>query len=227
MITIQPACSQRRFGRASYVTRFAVAVAAMVSLGCSGCGSEQKEQPAFHTSGNREADQRAEQRVAKDQQLKGQGANSNTPRSNDKDAPEKRSLFERLGGQEGLTKIVDDFTTRALADPRVNWERKGISRGGVLGVGATSAYWNPSPEAVGQLKKHIVQFLSIASGGPAHYDGKEMTGAHKGLQITNAEFDAAVGDLKATLDKMQLPTDEQKELLAIVESTRTQVVEKR
>jgi hemoglobin len=47
------------------------------------------------------------------------------------------------------------------------------------------------------------------------------------MKITNAEFDAAVGDLKATLDKFQVPTDEQKELLAIVESTRPQVVEER
>jgi len=54
-----------------------------------------------------------------------------------------------------------------------------------------------------------------------------MKDAHKGMKITNAEFDAAVGDLKATLDKMQLPNDDQKELLAIIESTRPQVVEQR
>ena len=44
------------------------------------------------------------------------------------------------------------------------------------------------------------------------------------MRITNPEFDAAVGDLKATLDKLQIPNTEQKELLAIVESTRPQIV---
>jgi hemoglobin len=211
------------FSRPASLARFAL-VCLIIPLAFTGCGAEQKQQPPFHTSGNREADQRAEQRIAKDQQLKGQGANSESGNSSQ---VEKQPLYVRLGGEEGLTRIVDDFTKRALADPRVNWERKGISKGGVLGIGASSAYWNPSPENVQQLKKHLVQFLSLATGGPAHYDGREMTEAHKGLQISNAEFDAAVGDLKATLDKFVVPTDEQKELLAIIESTRTQVVEKR
>ena len=192
-----------------------------------GCGGEQQKEKDFFTSGNREADQRAEQRVAKDQQLRGQGGNSGVGKSGDSKPDAKKSLFERLGGEEALTKITDDFVTRALADPRVNWERKDVTKGGMLGMGVKSAYWNPSPENVAQMKKHVVQFLSLATGGPAHYDGKEMREAHKGLQITNSEFDAAIGDLKATLDKMQVPTDEQKELLAVVESTRTQVVEKR
>jgi hemoglobin len=47
------------------------------------------------------------------------------------------------------------------------------------------------------------------------------------MHITNPEFDAAVGDLKATLDKLQIANQEQKELLSIVESTREQIVEDR
>ena len=54
-----------------------------------------------------------------------------------------------------------------------------------------------------------------------------MKSAHTGMQITNTQFDASVGDLKATLDKLQIPTAEQKELLAIIESTRPQIVEVR
>ena len=50
---------------------------------------------------------------------------------------------------------------------------------------------------------------------------------HAGMKVDNAEFDAAVGDMKATLDKLSVGTDEQKELLAIVESTRPQIVEKK
>jgi hemoglobin len=51
-----------------------------------------------------------------------------------------------------------------------------------------------------------------------------MKEVHQDLQITNAEFDASVGDLKATLDRLQIRNQEQKELLAIIESTRPQVV---
>ena len=54
-----------------------------------------------------------------------------------------------------------------------------------------------------------------------------MKQVHTGMRISNAEFDASIGDLKATLDKFAIPTAEQKELLAIIESTRSQVVEER
>jgi hemoglobin len=47
------------------------------------------------------------------------------------------------------------------------------------------------------------------------------------MHISNAEFDAAIGDLKASLDKLRIPNKEQKELLAIVESTRPEIVEVR
>jgi hemoglobin len=44
------------------------------------------------------------------------------------------------------------------------------------------------------------------------------------MHISNPEFDAALGDLKASLDRQQVPNKEQKELLAIIESTRPQIV---
>jgi hemoglobin len=54
-----------------------------------------------------------------------------------------------------------------------------------------------------------------------------MKTVHDGMHVANPEFDAAVGDLKASLDKLQVPDTEQKELLAIVESTRAQIVTER
>jgi hemoglobin len=190
----------------------------------TGCASQDRTRQDFFTSGSRAADQRAEQRVAKDEQLK---SGSNSGGDSAKQPEQKKSLYDRLGGEKGVAAIVDDFVTRALADPRVNWERKGIKRGGVLGIGVKSAEWKPDPGSVDAMKKHIAQFVSIATGGPTQYDGQEMRQVHKGLNISNAEFDAAVGDLKASLDKLSVGVDEQKELLAIVESTRPQVVEQR
>lgn len=192
------------------------------SLALVGCGNKDAEYRDFFTSGSREADQRAEQRVAKTEQLRGEGK-----AGSGEGAPVKRSLYDRLGGEAGIQKIVDDFVVRVLADPRVNWERKGVERGGVLGFNEKSAEWSASEQNQQRLKKHLVQFFSLASGGPAKYEGRDMKEVHTGMKITNPEFDATVGDLKATLDKLLIPTEEQKELLAIVESTRVQVVEER
>jgi hemoglobin len=189
----------------------------------AGCGAGQTGDREFHTSGSREADQRADQRMAKSEQLKGQGEGAGDKKSQEA----KKTLYDRLGADKGIQAIVEDFVPRALADPRVNWERKGVTRGGLTIHRNQSVEWKPTEENQKTLKLHLAQFLALATGGPTTYEGKEMKPTHAAMHIANAEFDAAIGDLKATLDKQQIPNQEQKELLAIIESTRPQVVEER
>lgn len=221
----------------TYVGR--VAVVGLVVL-AAGCGGRAKQKSTdFFTSGDREADQRADQRMAKTEQLRGTGDGTGEKKSEKSSAKvsvaeggkaaaeASKSLYDRLGGEEKIKAIVDDFTTRALADPRVNWDRKGVKYGGYGFSRGKSMQWDPSPANVEQLKKHMVQFLSLSTGGPAFYDGLEMKEAHANKHITNSEFDAAVGDLKASLDKLAVANKEQKELLSIIESTRPQVAEER
>lgn len=227
-----------------------VALAGFVALS-SGCGTSKEAKQKnndFFTSGSREADQRATQRMAKAEQLSGsgEGAGEKNVKKAEVKKPEgegasatvggvekgaqvegKLTLFERLGGEKGIASIVEDFTPRALQDPRVNWERKGVKKSGLFNRNRQEVVWQPSQENVTTLKKHIAQFLALATGGPAKYEGGNMKQAHDGMRITNPEFDAAVGDLKASLDRLQIPNKEQKELLAIIESTRPQIVTER
>ena len=135
----------------------------------------------------------------------------------------KQTLFERLGGQEGIAAIIEDVTPRLLQDPRINWERNGVTRSRWFHR-APAPGWRATPESVLKLKQHLAQFVGLATGGPAHYEGREMKAVHADMRIANPEFDAAIGDLKASLDKLQIPNQEQKELLAIIESTRPQIV---
>jgi hemoglobin len=209
-------------------------------LGCSS-GAARKKNNDFFTSGSREADQRASQKMARDEQLAGSGEGAGekgvkraksggdgaTADANQAVVVEgKLALYDRLGGEKGLAAIVDDFIPRALQDPRVNWERKGVKRGGFMRREAAPA-WTATPENIAELKKHFVQFLALATGGPAHYDGHEIKASHANMRIANPEFDAVIGDLKASLDKLKVPNKEQKELLAIAESTRPQIVTER
>jgi hemoglobin len=197
---------------------FSALLSLLLVLAWSGCGTGSANKAAndSFTSGSRDADQRASQRMAKSEQLQ----------DKDADTPEKLSLFERLGGTPGIAAIVEDFTDRALEDPRVNWQRRGVVNKVFLGKDESKA-WDASPQNVETLRKHLVQFLSLATGGPAQYDGKTMKEAHDGLKITNTEFDASIGDLQASLDRLKVPTREQKELLAIMESTRPQIATER
>jgi hemoglobin len=192
--------------------------------GCGGSATDKQSKQPYFTSGSHEADQRAQQRIAQAQQARGKTSDKD---DKDKDKGQKGPLFARLGGDQGIQQIVNDFVDRVLADPRVNWERKGITGGGFAGVGKHPVEWQASPDRVKRLKEHMSQFIAVATGGPAKYEGREMVEVHHNMKITNAEFDAAVGDLKSTMDKLGVATTEQRELLAIIESTREQVVESR
>ncbi len=213
-----------------------LAAAVGVIAGCGTGGEKQAANQNFFTSGNPQADQRASQRMAKAQQLSGKGQGGTSDNDQQKNAKPaagkpaqaqgKMSLFDRLGGEKGVTAIVDNFTPRLLQDPRVNWDRKGVKRSGLFHHGP-SVTWNPTPDAVAKLKQHMIEFLELATGGPAHYQGREIESVHAGMAISNAEFDAVVGDIKASLDNLQIANQEQKELLAIIESTRPEIVTQR
>ncbi|MBI1849866.1 MAG: group 1 truncated hemoglobin [Planctomycetes bacterium] len=130
------------------------------------------------------------------------------------DTAAKRSLYERLGGEAAITAVVDDFVGRAAGDPKVNFTRAG-----------TGHEWAATPENTAHLKKLLVQFIGMVAGGPKHYEGRDMKSVHAGMKISNAEFDALAGDLSASLDHFSVPTKEQQELMALVGSTRAEIVE--
>src|SRR5262249_26266730 len=97
-----------------------------------------------------------------------------------------KSLYERLGGKDAITAVVDDFVGRVAADNRINrfFAKANVPR----------------------LKARLVDQICEATGGPCKYTGADMKTAHKGMGISNADFDALVGDLVATLDKFNVPT---------------------
>ena len=224
--------------RAKIANGMVFLMCASFGLGLTACRSKPEAQHKdFFTSGSKEADQRASQRMAKAEQLEGSGegtgekgvkkAAKNAAASGEgAQAENKLSLFDRLGGEKGLTALVDDFTPRLLEDPRVNWSRQHVESHGLF-THAKAQTWQASSNNVAVLKQHMVQFLALATGGPVKYEGGEMKAVHAKMQISNPEFEAAVGDIKASLDKLQVPNKEQKELLAIIESTRPLIVTER
>ena len=233
-----------KFSIHSRLALMLLTIAAMLVSGCGGAKTP-KQSTDFFSSGSRDADQRASQRMAQEEQLTGAGEGAGEkgvkqaqpPTTNADGAVAgtnqpvktegKLSLYDRVAGEVGLSNIVADFTPRVLQDPRVNWDRTGVKRGGLSFSAGKSEAWNPTPENVALLQKHLVQFLGLATGGLPHYEGKEIKSTHADMHISNPEFDAVLGDLKASMDKLQTPNKEQKELLAIVESTRPLIVSER
>jgi hemoglobin len=125
----------------------------------------------------------------------------------------KKSLWDRLGGEDAVTKVVSDFVTLAAVDPSVNFERNGK--------------YKLDDKKITELKKLFVQMISSVSGGPLKYEGKSMKEAHKGMGITDKEFDASVADLKKALELNSVKEADAKELVEIVGTTRKDIVEEK
>jgi len=116
----------------------------------------------------------------------------------------QKSLYDRLGGKDALTAVVDDFVGNVAADKRIN------------GFFAKAD--------VPRLKRNLVDQICQGTGGPCVYTGKDMKTAHKGMGITDADFNALVEDLVKTLNKFNVPAKEQGELLGILGPMKPQIV---
>lgn len=120
------------------------------------------------------------------------------------------SLYERLGGAYSIATVVDDFVERLLVDatlnanPAIHEARARVPKAG--------------------LKFHVTSLVCDVTGGPCKYSGRTMREAHQHLNITETQWAAMVADFRATLDKFGVPHKEQEELIAIVGSTKNDIV---
>lgn len=110
----------------------------------------------------------------------------------------KKSLYSRLNGRKGITAVVDEFVNNVGADTRIN---------------RFFADTVKDSNRLAKFKSTLVSQICSASGGPCKYTGKDMKTAHKGMGITDADFNALVEDLVKALNKFQVGATEQKELL--------------
>ena len=120
------------------------------------------------------------------------------------------SLYERLGGVYAIAAVVDDFIERIMVDPRLNANSK-----------VDEAHHRVSKAG---FKYLVTEQVCWAAGGPQKYTGRAMRDSHEQLDITEGEWQAFMGDLKQTFDKFGVPEAERKELVAIVESTKRDIV---
>jgi hemoglobin len=120
------------------------------------------------------------------------------------------SLYHRLGGVYSIATVVDDFIDRVMADPRLNANPR-----------VDEAHHRVPPAG---FKYLVTEMLCWAAGGPQNYSGRAMDESYRDLLITAAEWEAFMGDLRATLDKFAVSTEEQAEVEALVEGTRGDIV---
>lgn len=72
----------------------------------------------------------------------------------------------------------------------------------------------------------LIDFLCASAGGSLYYKGRDMALLHKGMGVSASDWELFLVHLQATLDKFHVPQPEQREVLAFVESTKADIVEK-
>jgi hemoglobin len=116
----------------------------------------------------------------------------------------EKSLYDRLGGKEAITAVIDEFVARTTTDPRIKFR--------FMNVDAAN------------LKKNLVDFVCVATGGPCKYEGRDMTTTHAGMDLADDEFTALVEDLVGALDKFKVPEKEKNEILGALGPLKPQIV---
>jgi hemoglobin len=121
---------------------------------------------------------------------------------------QEKTLYERLGGYDAISAVVDDFAGKLFVDPVVGARFFGMS--------------DDSREGFRQKNKNLV---CNVTGGPCKIISRSAATTHDGLGIKASEFDIVAQHLVDTLNKFKVPEKEHKELMAIIATLRPDIVE--
>ena len=118
------------------------------------------------------------------------------------------SLYQRLGGYDAVAAVADHLLARLMADEQLGrfWQHRG-------------------EDGIRREKQLLIDFLCHNAGGPMYYTGRNMTVAHRGMRISESDWQRFIAHLRSTLDHFDLPDAERDDVLAFVESTKAEIVE--
>ena len=119
-----------------------------------------------------------------------------------------KSLYERLGGYDAIAAVTNAVYLRLKSDDKLR-----------------RFYDHRGDDGVEREKQLLIDFLAAAAGGPLYYTGRNMKIVHKGMRLDDEDWQRAVGYLTGALDSFNVPERETAEVLALVESTKQEIVE--
>lgn len=120
-----------------------------------------------------------------------------------------KSLFERLGGSSGIVALADEIVALHMENPIIKVRFRPYLE---------------TPDKLAIVKKHLCAFLEAGSGGPAKYEGRTMRDTHRGMNISAAEYMAAVDDILKGMKNRNLDEQTQKDVLAIAYSLKDEIM---
>ena len=123
-------------------------------------------------------------------------------------AAEQQSLYERLGGYDTISEIIDEFLKKMFTDPQVGKY--------FIGMGTDTRE---------QLRQKNKLLMCKNTGGPCKIINREMKLAHAGLGVTDSDWQVTVSHLAGTLESLKVGEQEQRELLLMISRLKEYIVE--
>jgi len=120
----------------------------------------------------------------------------------------EKSLYDRLGGYDAITAVVNELLSRLMADSQLGrfWQNRG-------------------EDGINREKQLLIDYLCASAGGPMLYVGRDNKTSHRGMGISDSDWDKFIAHLNDTLDVFQVPQQERDDLLDFIDSTRADIVE--
>ncbi len=120
--------------------------------------------------------------------------------------PKDDSLYQQLGGEPGVTRIVEGMLLRIADDRRIVEHFQDID--------------------IQRLRDKLIEQFCAEAGGPCVYTGDSMEESHMGQALTPSDFNALVENLQAAMTAEGVSIPAQNRLLARLAPMRGQVIDR-
>ncbi len=119
-----------------------------------------------------------------------------------------KTLYERLGGYEGITTFVENLLPRLEADQQLGrfWQHRG-------------------DDGVAREKQLLIDYLCSSAGGPMYYTGRDMKTSHVGMKISDDDWSIFMNHAGETMKALNVPQQECDEIATFVTSLKADIVE--
>ena len=121
-------------------------------------------------------------------------------------ATAQATLFDRLGGRDGITRVVNRVMANHLANPLVQ------------------SRFEHAEQSREQMTHHAIEFFCTGLSGVETYEGRPLPEAHAGMNISEQEFVAVLDDILAALSAESVGELEQAEVLKILYGMKPEIV---
>ena len=113
-------------------------------------------------------------------------------------------LYERIGSQDGIATVVDGFLGKVGADDRVNGRFADTD--------------------MPKLRGLLIEQVCEATGGPCKYSGMSMLDAHKGMNITEAEFGIIAAHFAAAMSDAGVNVEDNGTIMGVLAGMHDDIV---